>query len=472
MRRLARRDFLKRILMGGFSLLFPRQIITSEYKEFEPKKSWNLSASTINMHPSKQSVSSQQFSSLVIRSLNGPPPENIKKVIELIGGIEKIIGEDDIVMIKPNLQWWSQGAPNLAAFKALIELIMEKPGGFKGEVIILENCHRGSAPWQHGGWANIFERNADLKNIRNMNELANLLKERYGSKISIIHLVDIKAGGKRVFHPKDGPGYVYCDGSNGIPLLKCENGKKGKDYRATIMTYPIFKTSKGTIIDFKKGVWEKGSYTDQPIKFINLAALNHHSTYCGMTSAIKNYMGITDLSGGANPDINGRLIGGYYNFHAFSFNEWSPGPELGMLGRAIGTFMKTIRRADLNITTAEWTGLSSRVEPPVAHTRAVLASTDPVALDYHAAKYLLYPNSKISFHNPDLPNSPIFHLLEKCSEIVGGALNEREIDVKSYDFRSNSFQGEENLQIKAPIYWGRNLKTILKYWVLRYWKAG
>ena len=33
------------------------------------------------------------------------------------GGIEKIIGAGDIVVIKPNVQWWNQVAPNLSAIK-------------------------------------------------------------------------------------------------------------------------------------------------------------------------------------------------------------------------------------------------------------------------------------------------------------------------------------------------------------------
>lgn len=53
-------------------------------------------------------------------------------------------------------------------------------------------------------------------------------------------------------------------------------------------------------------------------------------------------------------------------------------------GAEIGAFMKIIRKADPKITTAEWVGLASSVHPPVAHTQAVLASGDPVALDYHA----------------------------------------------------------------------------------------
>ena len=61
-----------------------------------------------------------------------------------------------------------------------------------------------------------------------------------------------------------------------------------------------------------------------------------------------------------------------------------------MIGAEIGMFLNTIRKADLNITTAEWIELSSRTESPVARTKAFLASSDPVALDFHATNYLLF----------------------------------------------------------------------------------
>jgi hypothetical protein len=230
------------------------------------------------------------------------------------------------------------------------------------------------------------------------------------------------------------------------------------------------KTDKGTIIDFKNGIWEKGSYTGQPLRFINFAALNHHSTYCGMTSAIKNYMGITDLTGGSDPSNGGRLTKEYFNFHSFPFDKWSPGPSPGMLGKEIGTFMKTIRRADLNITTAEWVGLSSRVDPPVAHARVTLASTDPVALDYHAAKYLLFPNSNLTIHDPENAEGPLSPVLAKCAESCGDALDENKVTVKSYDFKAKTLQKKDELVVSASTHWGNNPKTILKYLVLRYWK--
>jgi hypothetical protein len=98
------------------------------------------------------------------------------------------------------------------------------------------------------------------------------LKAKYGERFSTVHWIDVKAGGRRVFGPQDGSGYVYCDGTGGVPLLKFENGCEGKDHRAVIMTYPIFETDRGTVVDFKNGDWEKGAYTGRPMKFVNFAA--------------------------------------------------------------------------------------------------------------------------------------------------------------------------------------------------------
>ena len=419
----------------------------------------------------------------LFRAVNGRPDENMTKVIELLGRIEKIVGREDIVIIKPNVQWWNQGAPNLAALKTFVELIMDRQGGFNGEVVIAENCHRGPEPWKlmSSGWAREFERNSDIHQINNYNDLCSHLKKKYGDKFSMCHWIRVSSGAKRVYGPSDGKGirergvtvngYVYCDGTGRVPLITCDNGLTGSDYRGTIMTYPIFTTDRGTVVDFKNGIWEKGAYTEQPLRFVNFAALNHHSTYCGATSAVKNYLGISDLSGGADPFNKGKITKDYYNFHSFPFNKWSPGPAPGMLGKEIAVFMNTIRKADLNITTAEWVGLASRTDPPVARTRAVMACTDPVALDYHATKYVLYPNSGMVIHNPDDPRSPLHQYLVMCAREGGGTFDERHVAIKSYDFKSRGFQEDDNLVIVGEKKWGSDPKTVLKYFVLKYLKT-
>ncbi len=444
----SRRAFLKKIIMLSGMFIF---------------------RSEVNAKTPGNKITKDASSSLY-RAVNGTPLENITKVIDLIGGIEKIVGVADVVVIKPNVQWWNQGTPNLLAVKTFVELIMERRGGFKGEVVIAENCHRGKNPWDlmNTGWARQFKWNSDVQGINNFNELVDFLKRKYDSRFSVVYWLDIDEGGRRIFSPQDGNGYIYCDGTGGIPLIKCDNEASGEDLRETIMTYPIFTTDRGTVVDFKNGIWENGQYTHQPLRFINFPALNHHSQYGGATSAVKNYMGVTDLSGGTDPHNGGLLSENYYNFHSFPFNKWSPGPVPGMLGKSIGTFMNTIRKADLNITTAEFIGLSSRTDPPLAHTRAVIACTDAVALDYHSAKYILYPNSMIDLHDPDNNNSPLNHYLMKCSDISGDIFNEEKVKVISYDFKKGSFQGSDELVVNGKKKWGNSLKAIGKYLVFRY----
>lgn len=404
----------------------------------------------------------------VYRSINGSSSENMEKVLELIDGIETIVGYDDIVIIKPNVQWWNQGVPNISAVETLISLIINRSGGFAGEVILAENNHCGSEPWKKVGWNRTFERNSDISGINNYNELSNHCKNKFGDQFSACHWIDIAAGGKRVYSPKDGTGYVLCDGTGGVPLLCMDNGASGNSRREVIISYPIFQTDKGTIIDFKNGFWENGAYTKQPLKFINIAALNHHSTYCGITSSVKNHLGVTDLSGGSDPENDGKLTEKYYNFHSFPFNKWAPGPASGMLGAEIGMFFNEIRKPDLNITTAEWVGLASRTEQPVARTRAVLASRDPVALDFHAAKYLVYPNSRIPIHNPDNEKGPLYIDLQKCAQKSNLVLDENYVDIVSYDFHTKKLQDDNELVIKGDIHWGHDIKSLLKYFLLRF----
>ena len=104
----------------------------------------------------------------------------------------------------------------------------------------------------------------------------------------------------------------------------------------------------------------------------------------------------------------------------------------------------------------------------MARTRAVLACTDPVALDYHAAKYLLFPNSKVSLHDPDDKNGPLHRYLVKCAEKGGLIFDERYVDVKSFDFKTRSFQGDEDLVVMGEKTWGKHAKTLLKYLIFRF----
>lgn len=443
-----RRAFLKKMFASAGILIFGPRFITACSSGSDGSGSRDENASDDSVRDPDQPIAPTDAD--LYRAVNGSPAENMNRIVEMMGGIDALIGADDIVILKPNVQWWNQGATNLAAVKAFVDLAQGRVAGGQGEVVIAENCHRGATPWTAGnsGWSRPFVRNSDLSGIRHFNDLCDRLKSDYGERFSVIHLLDANAGGERIYSADQGPGYIYCDGTGGVPLLAQDNGAGGSSRRATVMTYPVFVTDAGTMVDFKDGVYDRSGYTGQPVKFINFSALNHHSHYCGVTAAIKNYLGISDLSGGADPFADGKLTSQYYNFHSFPFNEWQAGPVPGMIGAEVGMFMRTVRQADINITTAEWIGLSSRTDPPAVQTRAILASSDPVALDFHSSRYLLYPNSGNDLHDPMNESGPLSQYLKACAEKMGGAYHEDQVTVRSYDVAAGRFQEPDELEIR------------------------
>ncbi|HPG41404.1 MAG TPA: T9SS type A sorting domain-containing protein [bacterium] len=380
-----------------------------------------------------RSVKSNPFRddvSHIFMARNNGPAQNMENVISQMGGISTIIQNNDIVVIKTNAQWWNQGSPNLAAMKKFIELILTSPG-FSGEVIICDNNHRAD-PLSKGAWGTTFEINSDVANVHNLVDLIDLLQSQGHANVTSYCWNDVKNyGGTRVTGPEEGDGYVY------LTDIIYDNGASGDDHRQTIMSYPVFTSSySGITIDLKNGAWKNGQYTGQPVKLIVFSALCYHSNYAGVTSALKNHFGIVDLSGGSNPATDGIITGGFYNFHAFAYNWDDPGPAPGVMGGAVGTFLQQVRCADLFITTAEWVGWADRRTVSVAeHTEVILASADPVALDYYASKYVLYPvasekNENIApYMNPDLAELPLRQYLNTCHALGIGNLAEEKIIV-------------------------------------------
>lgn len=393
--------------------------------------------------PNKPNKLNEPISKIYI-SKNGTPQENIAKVIEMMGGIEKFIGKDDIVILKPNCQWWNQGRTNLAAMKGFIDLVLNIPE-FKGEIIIAENHHFMDESLPEGekdnirGWTHFSEINGDIDGVNhNINTLIDLYHKKGHLNVTKYHWRD--GGPKRnlwgnaqnggvVKSPGEGDGYLWSD------LDYTFKGFFGLRKWKVKMSYPIF-TSKysGITIDFKKGAFLRdgkggGKYLpDRPIKFINFAVLNTHGEDTGITSAVKNYMGITDLSCGGW----GLKPKGYVNVHACGGKYY----EYAKAG-PLGYFIKTIRKADLNIVAAEWVGWGSRTDiTKAARMRTILASTDPIALDYYGTKYLVYPLSKNKdHHDPDNPKSPIRKFLDLALETLGeGTINESQMQVYEFDF--------------------------------------
>ncbi|APF18774.1 hypothetical protein Calab_3146 [Caldithrix abyssi DSM 13497] len=382
----------------------------------------------------------------------GPAAELTERLIELLGGIDRLVGSEDVVLLKVNSQWWAQGMTNTDVLLAFIRKIVERPN-FKGEVIIADN-HQSKTP-NSRGW-NTARPNGKL----NYNDLVLWFHQKGFSNVNKVHwhpagpnphpLQFGGSGNSVVKGPEEGDGYVWDDAL----YYQSPYGNK------TILSYPIFTSPfSGRRIDFKNGVWQKGKYLDVPLKLFNFSALNHHSAYAGVTASVKNFMGVVDMSCGyPAPQPQGT-----YNTHHIGVTplfkllaryrdalKKMPGfygvylhPEVfrfHFTGGVLGKFMKVVRRADLNIITAIKVGWGSRTDADKAmQTDSLIASTDPVALDFWAAKHVLLPATKaarapekyLRLNDPERTEGPFRRFLEECRRELGGTLSEEKMIIHS-----------------------------------------
>lgn len=385
--------------------------------------------------------------SRIYKSANGTPEQNIEKVIELShGGIKNLIGLDDIVIIKVNGQQWNQGGNNLASIRRLVEMILNRPGGFKGEIIIADSnasSNPDSGAWypsgkftdgNHGWLINHDPKN----NIKNLNDLIS-----YFSSYPV---------SKKHWRP------YHLGGREGIDGFRRDTSiiYKGvnKAGRNTCMTWPNFKSEySNEIIDLKEGVKGKA------LKFISCSGLCFHGRYAGVTAAIKVFLGITELNSCEKGihlsygKINKSPV--FYNFHSCPFWGWGEsGSDPRDLGGEIATWINTVRKPDLHITTAEYVGWGHREDTnKCSQTKMVLASKDPLALDYWSSKHVLKPAAKKSMHllsfycvrhtDPDNEGYPLHKYLKqfkKVSEANGTSvtMDEKSISLASFDFDKQS----------------------------------
>jgi len=381
----------------------------------------------------------------------GPEPAvTTGRLIEKIGGIETIIDKEDIVILKVNSQWWHQGMTNTDVIAEFIRMVLDMPG-FAGEIILADNNQ--SATPEKRGWT------TDKRNGRfNYNELIEYFNGQGFPNVGKYHwhpagpnptpLQFGGAGDNVVKHPSEGDGYIWPEDL----YYECPYGNK------CILAYPVFTSSySGVTVDLKDGAFKDGQYTGQPIKFINFAALNHHGPYTGVTAAVKNYMGVVDMSCGypgpaPKGTFNTHHIGASATFRWMAhhrrtlrhipvvreFYERHPVFRFRYTGGVLGKYMKEIRRADLNIITAINIGWGHRIEPKMAaRADTVLASTDPVALDYHAAANVLYPATVDAgapdyyrkLNNPDINDGPLRNFLQECRRELGGTLDPDKIEI-------------------------------------------
>lgn len=346
-------------------------------------------------------------------SKNGNPVTNMQKVIELAGGITNYIEKDDVVLLKPNLQWPKQGYTNTEATKAIIEIILNRPGGFTGEIIVSENVQgRNVDDIERSGWA-AGPGDARMNNWADMNynELIAWFNVQGAENVTSAKIVN--GSYPYVSGPSEGHGHVR-------EYYTIENAPDAIG-RVVHLPYPIIESSySGKMIDLKNGIWSGGGYTGQKAKLIFLPTLNYHGGYAGCTSAVKSHLGTVRLANGE---------GGSYSLHRIGYSS-DPGLAQDAVGEAVGHLITAILQPTLYITVAEYAGHRGRTSNTAENAKTIGLCNDPVSLDFWMGKNVIGPLRPDC--DPTVEN-PFRKTLQGCQSKGVGTLNEAEMLVTLYD---------------------------------------
>jgi uncharacterized protein (DUF362 family) len=273
-------------------------------------------------------------------------------------GSNGLIAADDVVLLKVNAQWKYRGCTNSDLVRGLIRRILDHPDGFQGEVVIVENGQgRGSLACDTSSSYGNSQVHANAENDQH----------------SFLWLVN------NLFQDARVSAYLI-DPIRGTFIDDTDHQTAGYR-RVENVSYPCFTTSGGRRAELGQGLWT-GSSFDHNLKLINIPVLKHHDVGGSeITGALKHMYGLVSMSDGQS---NFRHYGG--------------------LGETCGKMMVTVHTPALNIIDAIWVSHAALEGYPASATfraNKIVASQDPVALDYWAAKNILYPIDNNPNHRPD-----------------------------------------------------------------------
>jgi hypothetical protein len=309
-----------------------------------------------------------------------------------------IVGADNIVIIKGNFQWTSRNTTSTDRIKGLIWQILNHPDGFSGEILICDNT-------QDIG-TGINENDNNSEDIDQ----------------SIPDVVN-------TFYAKGYPVY-YLDWNSIWDAVASEysEGDYNDGYvyeSSTKISYPKFRSPSGNYyISLRYGVWDSVSavYDSSRLCIIDFPVLKAHSM-AGATIAVKNWIGV--------------LTTAHANERYGSWNSMHNTYFFGTYALVARVMAVTFPR--LSIVDAAWTTTYGPNNLTwVENTNMLAASTDPVAVSWYTAKFILTPIARYpSQTDPDLPGSSYYTKLANwttyLADSVGFACTSDSSEISVYD---------------------------------------
>ncbi len=340
--------------------------------------------------------------------VNGRANAYIAELIDLLGsggtrffksssngqtsGPDGLIACDDVVLIKINEQWNQRGGTNTDLLKQLIQSIVDHPDGFVGEIVVADNGQSiGRMDWPQSNAEDIYQSTQDVVDMFSTSHNVSTFDWQLITRTQVNE-------------------YVEGNMTDGYILYSSADPETN-----IYVSYPKFRTVFGTYVSFKHGIWNGTGY-EKRLKIINVPVLKSHVVY-GVTGAVKHYMGVQSER---------NSYGGLANGHS-------------TVGRGgMGTLMVETSMPTLNIMDAIWVNANpapSAMRGPqtpysyATRVNVLLASTDPVALDYWAAKNVLVQTARLIGYSDVRSVDPDVDIRVGVSEAFGVWLNRSKAEI-------------------------------------------
>lgn len=311
-----------------------------------------------------------------------------------LGGPGGLLASDDVVLIKINSQWPERGMTNTDVLRGLISRVVSHPDVFTGEVVVVENTQH-VPPHFDDEVGNNDDSDDHSQSARDVVELfagqGHEASLKSWTAMNQIQVNEYSEG-------DDNDGYVLA---GGYPF-----------------NYAKFETDHQTKVSLRYGIWDGEGYDASRLKFLNVPVLKFHNWF-GLTAAVKHFVGFLSRFVGEE-----QAEGDTVAFHSNLYEDWNGQPK-GILGRLLA-----LRYPDLNIVDATYVGIHDHTDCPIGdpeksvEVRSLLASHDPVAVDYYSSKHILYPLKLAAGYenaeeaNPDADNLLRAYLLASRERLL------------------------------------------------------